>query len=628
MKKYFLLSLFYFLSTTFFAGPLIPGQEQKEVDSLQYEVSVALKLIQVYVSYKDGNPVLDLTREDFLLYDNGRPMTVTDFEIHRLTLPSKRDTEDSPRMSRKFFIFLDAYRNDGMGLIKARTTALHFIETQIQPDDELGLLSYSIDRGLILHIPLTTNHEKIMEAVETVKLFPWITPANNGATDIEEALDFTESLNDFAVSLRYIPGYKHIILFSAGLPRSLLESEDPRLLFEHERLAKELASSSCPIYTVDTQGLRDLAEGREQKGDDSLRRMAALTGGRHFTNVDYRDVISKDIQNSTGYYYVLGYSVDETWDGKYHQIKVEVKRKGVRIQAQKGYFNPKAFAKFSKLEKRLHLINLARDPSPQFDLPEEIQAFSGFWEDSNSSNVLFLTEIIPPGLKEIFIDKTELFTLIYDREGDLVAEGKKDLDFTEDPPERICTYTFFPQTPGKYDYITIIRNKKTGAAAKAIKTVVFPENEEFKDALSGPFLFIPGRRSLCLHIEIKPTKGESKTEDINLEAIAPQVEGPVSPLVFELSKDTVILYAVFGLRDEAKKEQVPEFAARLKHKTTEETYPLKILKRNDIRTNQNNTLVLELELTPVPSGNYVLEISVVRSDHSESQVYSQDIFIS
>ncbi len=628
MKKYFLLSIYWVLWTAFFAGPLIPEQEQKKTDSLQYEVSVALKLIQVYVSYRDGNPVLDLTREDFLLYDNGRPMTVTDFEIHRLTLPSERDTEGSPRVSRKFFLFLDAYRNDGMGLIKARTTALHFIDTQIQPDDELGLLSYSIGRGLILHIPLTTDHEKIIEAVETIKLFPSITALDSGATDIEEALDFTESLNDFAVSLRYISGYKHILLFSAGLPRSLLESEDPRLLFQHERLAKELASSSCPIYTIDTQGLRDLAEGREQKGDDSLRRMAALTGGRHFTNVDYRDVISEDIQNSTGYYYVLGYSVDETWDGKYHEIKVEVKRKGVRIQAQKGYFNPKAFSKFGKLEKRLHLINLARNPSPQFDLPKDIPAYTGTWEDSNSSNVLFLREIVPLGLEEIFIDKAELFTLVYDDEGELVAEGTQDLDFTEDPPERICAYTFFPQPPGRYDYITILRNKKTGAAAKALKTVVFPDNEEFQNALSGPFLFIPGRRSLCLQMEIKPTKGKSKTTDINLEAIAPRVEGPVSPLVFELSKDTSIVYAVFGLWNKEKNEEIPEFSARLKSKTAEETYPLKTLKRNDIRTNQNNTLVLELELTPVPSGNYVLEISVVGSDHSESQVYSQDVFIS
>ena len=627
MKKYFLLNIICFLLTAFFAGPSTYGQEQKKTNSLQYEVSVSLKLIQVYVSYKDGNPVQDLTREDFLLYDNGRPMTVTDFEIHRLALPSQKDPEDSPRMSRKFYLFLDAYRNDGMGLIKARTTALHFIDTQVQSDDELGLISYSIGRGLIFHIPLTTDHEKIREAIKTVKLFPWITPSNNGATDMKEALDFTESLNEFAVSLRYIPGYKHIILFSAGLPRSFFGPKDPRLLSEHEKLAKELASASCSIYTVDTQGQRDLTAGREQKGDDSLRRLASLTGGRHFNNVDYRDVISEGIQNSTGYYYVLGYSVDETWDGKFHEIKVEVNRKGVRIQAQRGYFNPKAFAKFSKLEKKLHLTNLARNPSSQFDLPEEIPSYSRLWKNANSPTVLYFTEIVPTDLKKIFADKVELFTLIYDSEGELVAEGKKDLDFSEELPERICTYTFFPQPPGKYDYITILRNIKTGTVAKAQNTVVVPENEESQTNLSGPFLFVPERRSLCLNMEIKPIKGKSKTMDINLEAIAPQVEGPSSPLVFELSRDTSILYAVFGLENEVKDEQVLEFAARLKSKTTDETYLLKILKRNDIRTDQNNTLVLELELTPVPSGKYILEISVKGSDFSGSQVYSQDVFI-
>ena len=58
---------------------LISGQEQEKSDPLQHEVTVTLKLIQVYVSDRDGNPVLDLTKDDFLLYDNGRPMTVTDF---------------------------------------------------------------------------------------------------------------------------------------------------------------------------------------------------------------------------------------------------------------------------------------------------------------------------------------------------------------------------------------------------------------------------------------------------------------------------------------------------------------------------------------------------------------------
>jgi VWFA-related protein len=619
---------------------LISAETQEKADALQYEVSVTLKLIQVYVSDKEGNPIHDLTKDDFLLYDNGQLVSVTDFEIHSLALPSEKggvgpevkpekSSEESPSLSRKFFLLLDAYRNDGLGLKKARTMALHFIETQVQPEDELGLLSYTLDRGLILHEPLTTNHEKIREAAKTIKLFPGITVGGygNGATSMDEALDFTKSLSDFAVSLRYIPGYKHIILYSAGLPSTLLTSDDPRLRFEHERLAKELASSSSPIYTVDTQGQRDLVQGREQKGDHALRRLSALTGGRYFPNVDYQEAISEDIQNSTGNYYVLGYYVDEAWDGKYHEIKVNVERRGVRVQAQKGYFSLKAYAKFTKLEKRLHLLDLARNPSPRFHLPKDIPSISGSWRDSNSPMVLHLTEIIPADLEEIVVDKVEISTLVYDDEGVLTAEGKKDMDFTENLPGRICTYTFFPQAPGRYEYITILRNKKTGAAARAANTVVIPENEDSQTALSGPVLFVPGRESLCLNIGIEPAEGESTTTDLNLDAIAPRLEGSISPLVFELGKNTTALYAVFGLKEETKNDQDLEFVPRLLSKTTDVSYPLGYSKRNDIHTEFENTLVLELELIPVPPGKYVLEIFVGGITLVQSLIFSQDVFI-
>jgi VWFA-related protein len=607
-------------------------QEQQKEDSLQYEVSVTLKLIQVYVSDKEGNPVQDLTKEDFIIYDNGRLITVTDFEIHRLELPPEKGVEIPSRMSRKFFLLLDAYRNDGLGLKKARTLALHLIETQVHPEDELGLLSYSIDRGLVVHNPLTIDHGKIREAVKTIKLFPGITVGNyggSGATSMDEAVDFTKSLNDFAFSLRYTPGYKHIILFSAGLPRSLFTSGDPRLRYEHEQLGKELASSSSPIYTVDTQGERDLVQGREQKGDHSLRRLSALTGGRHFTNVDYQDAISEDIQNSTGNYYVLGYYVEEAWDGKYHEINVKVKRKGVRVQAQKGYFNPKAYAKFSKLEKRLHLLNLARNPSPRFDLPQDMPSISRPWKDSIFSTVLQLTEIVPADLEEILAGKAEIFTLVYDEEGVLAAEGKKDIDFTESPPERICTYTFFPQAPGKYDYITILRNKKTGAAARAVSTAVIPENEQSQSALSGPVFFVPGTGSMCLQMEIEPAEGKSTTKDLSLDAIAPRLPGSISPLVFELDKSTANIYTVFGLTKDAKDEQVPEFVfgSRLRSKTTDETYLLKHSKRNDLHTDGENTIVLELEMIPIPPGKYVLEISVAGTSLLKDLIFSQDVFI-
>ena len=49
---------------------------------LQHDVTITLKLIQVMVTDKDGNPVTDLNKEDFLLFDNDREQTLTEFERH------------------------------------------------------------------------------------------------------------------------------------------------------------------------------------------------------------------------------------------------------------------------------------------------------------------------------------------------------------------------------------------------------------------------------------------------------------------------------------------------------------------------------------------------------------------
>jgi hypothetical protein len=47
---------------------------------IQEEVTVALKLIQAYVTGKDGQPVTDLTAADFEVTDNGKVVPVTHFE--------------------------------------------------------------------------------------------------------------------------------------------------------------------------------------------------------------------------------------------------------------------------------------------------------------------------------------------------------------------------------------------------------------------------------------------------------------------------------------------------------------------------------------------------------------------
>lgn len=82
-----------------------------------------------------------------------------------------------------------------------------------------------------------------------------------------------------------------------------------------------------------------------------LQSIASSRSRKYSGNINFYEKHWAKIQNLTGCYYVLSYYVDEKWDGKYHEIKVEVNRPGCVVHTQKGYFNPKPFREYSEPEK-------------------------------------------------------------------------------------------------------------------------------------------------------------------------------------------------------------------------------------------------------------------------------------
>lgn len=71
---------------------------------------------------------------------------------------------------------------------------------------------------------------------------------------------------------------------------------------------------------------------------DSLRMLAENTDGMAVLNNNDLDIGLKRIANDLSSYYLLGYySTNGKLDGKFHTIKVRVKRPGVDVRARKGY---------------------------------------------------------------------------------------------------------------------------------------------------------------------------------------------------------------------------------------------------------------------------------------------------
>ncbi|MGZ5496858.1 MAG: hypothetical protein ACXWFO_08905, partial [Candidatus Aminicenantales bacterium] len=60
------------------------GAPRQAGSQVREDVTVALKLLQAYVTTKDGKPVTDLTAADFEVTDNGKVVPVTHFENHIL----------------------------------------------------------------------------------------------------------------------------------------------------------------------------------------------------------------------------------------------------------------------------------------------------------------------------------------------------------------------------------------------------------------------------------------------------------------------------------------------------------------------------------------------------------------
>jgi hypothetical protein len=70
---------------------------------------------------------------------------------------------------------------------------------------------------------------------------------------------------------------------------------------------------------------------------DTLRMLAENTDGRAIVNRNDIAVGMKQITRDSSAYYLIGYnSTQAPTDGKFHNIRVRVKRPGVQVRAQEG----------------------------------------------------------------------------------------------------------------------------------------------------------------------------------------------------------------------------------------------------------------------------------------------------
>ena len=143
-------------------------------------------------------------------------------------------------------------------------------------------------------------------------------------------------------------GRKSVVLLTEGF---VLDGRWP----EWTRTLDAARRANVVVYAVDVGGLReadsfDIAIGRSATGADrgespsadreasqGLDALTTQTGGftRRYTN-DLSGALALIAAESRNYY-LLGFEPGEPPDGKFHELKVEVRRPGLTVRARKGY---------------------------------------------------------------------------------------------------------------------------------------------------------------------------------------------------------------------------------------------------------------------------------------------------
>ncbi len=394
-------------------------------------VRVTTRLVQVNVVVHDkkGQPVSDLTKDDFVVLDEGQEQQIRFFSVESVLAPKQEPAplpantwsngiDRQPGVPNSLTVILfDTLNTRTKDQPYARAQMVKFLK-QLQPQDRIAI--YSLGNGLKVLHDFTRDSESLVRAISRYgthinteveastaeladtgdeELDAIMNAANERMANfyLERRVETTlQALTAIAGHLAGLPGRKNLIWVSGGFPfnygMDLLAEGNINAdvkLFNQEigRASQAVNNGNIAIYPVDARGLVGTADimpslsassatRRPQvmaAGDrraqaqfratlDTMKDIAERTGGRAFYNTnDIMGSVRRAIDDSRVTYVLAFYPRQEGWDGRFHKLKVRVKRPGVEVRFRQGFYTLPEEAMNDK-QRETATLNVLRSP--------------------------------------------------------------------------------------------------------------------------------------------------------------------------------------------------------------------------------------------------------------------------
>jgi hypothetical protein len=457
-------------------------------------------------------------------------------------------------------------------------------------------------------------------------------------------------MTTLAKALRIVPGQKQFILFSSGIPASLLygnqagtpqgpapgkgtlfETGDPVLRSQAEETNKEFGASGCVFFVFDTREsalktslfqreIQTLESGNRTAfsptsafeansiyksdritGLETLGRLAKATGGEYFSNIDRYEKNFDQVQAMTGTFYVLGYPINEKWDGKFHEVRVDVKRKGCEVRAQAGYFNPKPFSEYSPLEKQLHLFDLALNERALSRLPEKVPMTALTSAAEGISRLAVLAKLPGEVTAKFSGKRLEFVAIFFDGKGEIGEMVREEIDPASVRGRDMAFAAGSVLKPGDYSCRLVVRDMDSGmsAVASAKATVVKPQ-------ITGLLLGTPlvlEMKTGCSLLSARPKKTGAVFPWVD---IYPFDSSLFSPVLAELPATATSLQIVMPCAFPGAGLSELAMSAHLVNAASGERSPVTITRMDRVPKGPLEILTLEVPTAGIAPGTYFL----------------------
>ena len=293
------------------------GHVRAQEDTV-FKAGVELVDVAASVTDKNGRFIRGLTKDDFVVYEDGTRQEIVSFSSERVPVSLAMLLDVSGSMSPE-------------QLATARQAITHFVFDLLDKNDELFLMEFAgrsrilqqwtRDRELFSNALASANKRSLQPFASA----PTIPPQNYG-TAVYDAV---------VTSLRYAARgsnrKKAVLVISDGI-----DTSSRRTIKD---VQEAIRATEILVYALGVDpgggGLFGTGGGVDT---GALRKLTDDTGGRTeivkgFKNLEQATARLADEFNQQ---YVIGYAAPNR-DGRWHAIKVEVRKKGSKVRARAGY---------------------------------------------------------------------------------------------------------------------------------------------------------------------------------------------------------------------------------------------------------------------------------------------------